>query len=385
MKKFYYYLLIIPTIIFSLIYSCERDKAVDASSNKTNNIFSKKAKYANPNVDLNFTNSGELKVSQEIINKLFEKSKINLDILNSTYNILLYTQGSESGKSEIDINKLLGISIYGNKNGIFHHSFYKKLNNEFVNIKELDLNSDKITFQNTAFVINYAHLPTNQLSVYNITNTFNINNKTADDIESSMELDNFINYSYGQQVKLENAEEVDSDVVTGMLRIGQGCSGSCEGSPSGVCGNGGCNPRGCISVILQNMLVANNNPLSTNFELSKLYLIRDNILENSLFGIKYKNYYYNTSFSMDDLTLSEAISVAKILPDLYSLYDDVSNNRSSKVVFSAELGSKLKAIIESIKNHNQNNTNYIRILDDVKSDIDFLTDKTVGQLNEAIY
>lgn len=126
MKKFYCYLLIISTIISSLIYSCERDKAVDASSNKTNNIFSKNAKYANPNIDLNFTNSGELNVPQEILNKLFEKSKINLDILNSAYNIILYTQGNETGKSEIDINKLLGISVYGNKNGTYHHSFYKK-------------------------------------------------------------------------------------------------------------------------------------------------------------------------------------------------------------------------------------------------------------------
>jgi hypothetical protein len=384
MKKNYYYLLIIPVFIFFLIYSCERDKGIDISSDKTNNIFSKNAKYANPKVDLNFTNSGELNVSQEIINMLFSKSKINLEILDSAYNILLYTQGSESGKSEIDTNKLLGISIYRNKNGIFHHSFYKKLNNEFVNIKELDLNCDKITFQNTAFVINYAHLPTNQLSVYNIINTFNINNKTADDIDNSMELEDFVSYYYGKQVKLDN-NQIDNGEAVNMIAYGGGCMKVCSGIPTGVCTVGGCHPRGCWSSSAKNLLTENNNTLSINFDDAKLYAIRDNILENSLFGIKYKNYYYNTSFSMADLTLSEAISVAEILPDLYSLYDNVSNNRSAKVVFSAELGIKLKTIIESIKSHNQSNINYIRILDDVKSDIDFLTNKTVGQLNEAIY
>lgn len=384
MKKNYYYLLIIPIIICSLIYSCERDKSVETSSNKTNNIFSKNAKYANPNVDLNFTNSGELNVSQEIINKLFSQSKMNLNILNSTYSIILYTQGNESGKSEIDISKLLGISIYGNRNGTYHHSFYKKLNNEFVSIKQLDLDCDKITFQNTAFVINYAHLPKNQLSIYNITNKFNTSNKTENDIETSMELEDFVSYYYGKQVKLDD-NQIDNDEAINMIAYGGGCGKICAGIPTGVCTAGGCSPRGCSSTSTKNTLVENNNPLSNNFDEAKIYAIRDNILENSLFGIKYKNYYYNTSFSMDDLTLSEAISIAEILPDLYSLYDNVTNNRSTQIVFNTVLSTKLKAIIESIKSHNQNNVNYIRILDDVKSDIDFLTSKTVGQLNEVIY
>ncbi len=266
-------------------------------------------------MDLNFTNSGELNVSQEIINKLFSKSKINPDILNSTYNILHYTQGSESGKSEIDTNKLLGVSIYRKKDGIYHHSFYKKVNNEFVNIKEIDLNCDKITFQNTSFVINYAHLPTNQLSVYNVTNNFKVANKTADDIETSMELEDFVSYYYGKQVKLDD-NQIDNDEAISMIAYGGGCGKICAGIPTGVCTAGGCSPRGCSSTSTKNTLIQNNNPLSSNFDESKIYAIRDNILENSLFGIKYKNYYYNTSFSMDDLTFSEAISIAEILPDL---------------------------------------------------------------------
>lgn len=261
--------------------------------------------------------------------------------------------------------------------------FFLKINNEFVIVKELDLNCDKITFQNTAFVISYVRFPTNQLSTYNITNPKNLNNK-INDIETSMELEDFVSYYYGKQVKLDD-NQIDNDEAINMIAYGGGCGKICSGIPTGVCTAGGCSPRGCTSTSTKNTLIQNNNSLSVNFDESKIYAIRDNILENSLFGIKYKNYYYNTSFSMDDLTLSEAISIAEVLPELYSLYDNVSNNRSAKIIFTTELGSKLKAIIESIKSHNQNNTNYIKILDDVKNDIDFLTNKTVAQLNEAIY
>ncbi|WP_312767716.1 hypothetical protein [Epilithonimonas sp.] len=172
------------------------------------------------------------------------------------------------------------------------------------------------------------------------------------------------------------------------LMPGGGCKGC--GGGKGSCDYDGpigvyCDENGCSSGYAKNQLISNNSEYAKNFNDAKSYSIRDNILENSLFGLKYENYYYQTSFSELNISLSDAIEYAKILPDLYVAYDNIVTGNSDEILISDVLAQKINNILNNLISTNSDKENFIKILQDIKSDVSYLKNKTIEQVNGKIY
>jgi hypothetical protein len=146
-----------------------------------------------------------------------------------------------------------------------------------------------------------------------------------------------------------------------------------------------CDGYACGQNGAKGILDSNSNSLASNFDDEKSYLIRDNILENSLFGLKYKSYYYDSSFSKMNFSLSNAIGFAELIPEIYFAYDNIKNNNSQAVLISEMIAQKILSLLDDMIANNSESIYFVKILNDVKSDISYLKNKTVGEVNDAIY
>ncbi|WP_027382896.1 hypothetical protein [Epilithonimonas caeni] len=386
MKKFYYYLLIIPTIIFSLIYSCERDKAVDASSNKTNNIFSKSAKYKDRTDNYLFTKGGSVEFSVDKINNIY-KSVTKKSDNGNVLQFMLFTTGNLSNGNDFDYSKIEGVCFYKLEDGFLVQNMFKKSGDNFVEIPELSLKISSIHMTDVNFLIKYSKLPTYQLTTYLVKNE-KFANKSVSEYNESEDFQDFISYYVGSQVKLDNTLSQEETIEILGLLPGGGCKGC--GNSRGVCDYDGpigvyCDVNGCSSGYAKNQLISNNSEYANNFNDAKSYSIRDNVLENSLFGLKYENYYYQTSFSELNISFSDAIEYAKILPDLYIAYDNIVNGNSEEILISDVLAQKINNILNNLISSNSDKENFIKILQDIKSDVSYLKNKTIEEVNDKIY
>ncbi|WP_312767715.1 hypothetical protein [Epilithonimonas sp.] len=179
MKKIYYYLLIIPIIIFSLIYSCERDKSAETSSTKTNNIFSKNAKYKDRTDNYLFTKGGSVEFSIEKINNVY-KSVTRKSDNGNVLQFMLFTTGNLSNGEDLDYSKIEAICFYKLEEGFLVQNMFKKSGQNFVEIPELSLKISSIHMTDVNFLIRYSKLPTHQLTTYLVKNENFANKATSE-------------------------------------------------------------------------------------------------------------------------------------------------------------------------------------------------------------
>lgn len=353
------------------------------------------AKYGNRNYTPLFTNGGVLKFnSNNHLNKslnytggkigsIYEHCTGNNDY-DDIYSLSLYTTGIETDESEIDYDKLQAVSFYKIENGFLKHYFYKKDGASYVAVNDLSLNVNGVSIQKTDFNIIYADIPTEQLSVY-----FVKNNELADDtFTPSMQLSDFVSFYFGSQVKL-NSNHSTSKIrqLETISEIGAGMCGTCRSSVSGDCFEftGACDPSICPKSSISTTLDDNNSSYFENINLPKTYMIRDNLLRNSLFGLKYEAYYYHSSFSKLNFSLADAVEFAKILPKIYEGYDNIMNNAGEEILIDEELAGKITTILNNLKNNNQEKVEFTNILNDIIDDVNYLKNRDINYLNERIY
>lgn len=381
MKKSFLFT-VLSVLSLMILFHCSDENinsspAPDGSSKKNVNQSSLNARN-----DFNFTNAGELSLSNSQIISLYSLCSTETDFTD-IHKVLLYTSGNENGEQDVDINNLKGISFYKYKNGFLEHSFYKNNNGAFQKIEDLTLKSSKrIASQYVDFVIQFSSLPTTQLSVY-------WSDNPADSklqYEESMDFEDFMILDFGSHVKLQN-----SLAGVGSRRPIQGRCGTCKEDTNGYCdldvdGEGNwCEPKiFCPWKTIQSNL-ANDVTYANLFDINKTYEIRDQLLSQSMFGHKYKLYYYFTSFSELNFSLNESIQLATLLPEIYAAYDRFKNNETNEIVITEEFASDLIEAINEIKQNNSDKTQFLRILDDVKDDINFVKNKNVGEIKNKIF
>lgn len=326
---------------------------------------------------------------------------------------VLYTTGTENGSNEVNTENLQGISLFHYEGQFLRHSFLKKnLNDDFENVNELSALSAGGYYEEINFAIYMSGIfrVHNNLIMYSSQNNSVYSHKTlADpnnpnsDFKASKQLLQKRAMTIGTMVKLDKApsqnELDDLSMLYNSYRVA--CCNHGYYQPISIFiqeipeppypgegpGNGGgsdetdpYDPPICPKRSAER--TAGSNYITSD---DLAYEIRDGVLYNNFFGLKYIEYYYNTSFYDCKFDTSDAIKIASLLPKIYSLHTNYKNNKNSKVVFDDDFKNDIIDICESLKSKNSNNANLTVILNDVENDVSFLHNKSIQKLNEILY
>lgn len=377
-KKIFYVFLSVFSL--SILLYCSSDNILEANneSHDKNEIIINLLRESG---NLNFTNGGGINLSSNQIIELYRLCSNDEDY-NNVKEILIYTEGNESGTQNIDINKLNGISIYKNKNGYLQHSFYKKNNNDFEIVEDLTLNASKVTLQDVNFIIYYSKLLKNRLTVYSSINPL-YNNQG---VEESNDFSDFMVWDYGSKVNFRGPIKLVEGIEP-TEGVGNGKCGACEESVYGKCESldgSWCDANICQNDRVKNTLVQNNRSIAF-FDDNKSYEIRDQFLTKSFIGTKYILYYYNSSFSKMNFSIQESLEFAELIPKIYTAYDKYKNNDIEATLINDEFASEIIISVNKLKSKNQDKKYFVKILDDIIEDVNFIKNKNVGEIKSKIY
>ena len=352
-----------------------------------------------------FTIGGSLETSPSQIQSLYELTGNN-DIENLR-GFIIFTTGNENGIDPINTENLKGISLFHYKNGKLEHSVYVKNieSGTYSVVPALTAYSLGETIPELDYVVYATGLYENSgLSSYSIIKN---NNRS---FEESYDLMEIRAITVGQIVSLENVPTTETKLLMQQLTRAQICPKYCNSQDGSVCDH---NQNKCLGDRNASLEPANegiggtegggsniddpkicskskayakvDTSLRNNFNFPLSYEIRDDILSNSVFGMKYRSYYYDTSFYKVDIDTEDAVKIALLLPKLYSLYNNFKYSNEEELVFNEETREDITLIIESLKSKNAGNSKLNVILNDVKKDVNFLTGKNIGNLNEILY
>lgn len=149
----------------------------------------------------------------------------------------------------------------------------------------------------------------------------------------------------------------------------------CEGS---FCGKAQLKSASLIENISQNLI---NNTLIENDSLH--YDFKDNYLNNSRLGNKYKDYYYAMSRFLDvpdyvDIAINTG--VFNLIPEVDDKLEILTQNgNENTVIFTEDFTSDLIQFLDNIKN--SNGSHFERVVEDLQNDILFFEGKSKSELN----
>ena len=312
--------------------------------------------------------------------------------------VLIYTTGNENGQQAVNVDNLQGLSFFKYNNGYLEHSFYKKVGGTFVKVDDLTLKCRALVSMDIVdFVVQYSEIITSQLSVY-IAQNPNYTGSFA--ITPSNEFKDFMIYDFGSHMKLQGTTTAE----VGRRREPTGACGPClevkrgdciyEHNPApgyydthpaeGFCDISFYNDNGDCQYFKSQAVLQGNSEYEPVFNTPKTYEIRDE-LEKSVFGRKYSAYYYQTSFYELDFTLQESIQFASLLPKIYGAYDKYKSNEDEAILIDDAFASELTNVIQGIRTKNTNRKYFVKILDDIIDDINFIKNKNVGEIKSKVF
>jgi hypothetical protein len=115
--------------------------------------------------------------------------------------------------------------------------------------------------------------------------------------------------------------------------------------------------------------------------------LRDSFLANYIIGQKYINYYYSLGYflNFNNLISSSAVAnTASVSPDAWEITHKILNfpSDSSDILISSGAKERIINLIDFYKTLSSN-TDYNNVLDDIKSDVNLYSEKSVNVvLNE---
>jgi hypothetical protein len=287
---------------------------------------------------------------------------------------------------------ILGIIIYDlDSKGIMKHRFfYKKNSNNYE--EKLSLLENMMSTTNQEFIV-YKFFPEiYKNKTIGISTLRDINLDVNKILEQKNEFDLYRVVETFKSIKIENNNVYRSLTEQEAIFRGSACE-NCAETGNGSCdSNLYCNPdeKRCsdkdneLSVAERSILsptVANNL-----FNLDLHRRLRDNLMVNYNIGEKYIEYYYAISGFLlkEDYQTTTLLKLISTLPDFNSAVEKLidQTNNGTEIIITENLKNDLFIIIDDLQIIS-NNSDYQTILNELKSDLTFLQNKTKDQiLNE---
>jgi hypothetical protein len=285
-----------------------------------------------------------------------------------------------------------GISLFIANGNTMQHHFFEKKGNEYIENEKLSYKTKHITKKDISFVIFYTKLNRKGSISYYLSEfslAKNIQNRNEDDYVD-MDFLEFQTATFAENTELSNRPSNNEITEIEIAAIAPGyCYGCNSGVVRGSCtSSNNCNMYSGGGSCSASIISDGGLPTEYSSLVNKniMYEIRDNLLGNSIIGEKYYAFYYYSSLGeiTTQLSISEQIQIATTLPIIYDVYDKIKNSKYDKIVFTESEKNQLINVLNIYRTKNISD-NFAIIIDSVIKDINALSGKTIGYLNQIIY
>jgi Secretion system C-terminal sorting domain len=314
------------------------------------------------------TSRAQFEIPKAMLQQIYPKIDVDLSKLRG---IIFYHNLPKSTINNKDVNHVEGISVYySDPSNFLHHTAFIKETNTFVKVEELNLKTDKVTFNDINFI-------QRELS----------NRKT---LSSYQFFSNLLHQPYTvtpADLGLKRAFLTkDPSVVT--------CPSPCDPLPdqarcvegdkpgSLLCSNGDC-PLVKTENNTEVQATFSKEHRATYLDLQLYREFRDQFLSQCTIGKKYIQYYY----AMGDYITKTSkfngeimVKSTKLAPQLYKTVRVLLNpNAQNEVVITKSQKNSFVDLLELYKGLSDNR-DYQAILTDIENDIAFFEGKTRSSL-----
>lgn len=73
------------------------------------------------------------------------------------------------------------------------------------------------------------------------------------------------------------------------------------------------------------------------------------------------------------------------MPKIYGAYDKYKSNEDEAILIDDAFASELTNVIQGIRTKNTNRKYFVKILDDIIDDINFIKNKNVGEIKSKVF
>lgn len=317
------------------------------------------------------------------------KDKKLSSILNSKFNKIrgftIYYQNAEPEKIDKQIlqDEIFALSIYEfNYNNEIVHKFYLKENNSFVN--KFCLLENTMNTSNQIFLVSLYKqemFRQNPIGIYNFSDVNEVFSEKNKNQRNEFELfkvvtkHKMLDYARKNSTVFRAAEPVFcvacAESAGSICDAGVYCSNEtpmCEKDEEEQ------------DISMRGLLSSTNADILFNDEL--YYNLRDNLMLQYNIGEKYIDYYYAISsfVQKSDYDVSTLIKMISTLPDLNNSIEKLlSNTNNNEIIITEQLKLDILSIINDLRTVS-NNEDFQTILNELESDIIFLSNKTKTNL-----
>ncbi len=411
MKKTIIFRIFSVALVAFMLANCARNESTSSFVNE------KKVEYAFYNPKVNTFNNEERKIvfNSDLLRTEemdFIKNGIAKDLLGKSFNQLAgisvyYDNAVLNQNVRFTNDNILGIIIYElDKDGLMRHRFFmKNAQNKYE--QKLSLLESMMSTTNQVFLV-YKFFPEiYKTSTIGISTLVDVNLDGQKILKQKNEFDMFRVANTFQRVKFNNG--IFKSDVEGSFFRGVACV-NCREVGMGTCDQGFyCVPDdsggpqdhtisdddgGDICPNKERRYAAFNSGALTQtvaeslFDLELHRRLRDNLMKNYNVGEKYIAYYYAIGgfLRSQDYPTDTLLKMISTLPDFNNSVEKLidQTNNGSEVIITESLRNDMFVIIADLQTISDN-SDYQFILNDLKTDLDAIKNKTKDQLLNELH
>lgn len=400
-NRFLGYAVAISFLILISFFSCKRaeinfsDKSsskskIETSMKQVNHLLSTEGSEVRQfqNTYGNFTVNHTVVWDFNNFSKVQAKLKViggaSSELLDVAYIDLYSNVDSVNSVDDTEFEKVVGYSLYGFKNNLLYHEYYKKSSIGFEKIMELTLPVKMISLSVIQLM---AQMSMEQIGEKRISSIFierpNNRYKTgkwdkSEDFKTNLEIKLL---SLVEFKSLANYIILSQTPSPNEGYVAPTCGGACSNQEGRVCdvpiktckksGTVQCNLAG-----IQEKITQDNLSSGFTFNTSKLYDLRDNFLTNYILGQRYIDNYYigNEYLNVSSLSPTTLQKIIAIMPEIYATIDKLNNPNYSGIIISNSFKTSLNDLFLDLKTYSSDSL-YIDIFNQAIIDLNMLTNK----------
>jgi hypothetical protein len=305
------------------------------------------------------------------------------EFMDISYVDLFSKESKINSASGIDFDKVAAFSLYGFKDGLLFHEYYKRINIGFERVNELTLPVKLISSTLLQLLNQYTM---EKVGVKEISSIFieRPNNRIKTGNWTKLEdyknnIETFLISSISNTV-ISNTIITSANTSPVLSKQSPTCYGTCNGSgswcdvPTGACKRGG--SVSCRIQLIQDKIINDNINNSFSFNTSKLYNLRDNFLANYSMGQRYiDNYYVGSEYlNVSSLSVISIQKIISIMPEINNTIDKLNNPDYKGIIISDNFKVELEQLFLDLKTYSTNPA-YVNIFNQAFQDLNQLVNK----------
>ncbi len=314
------------------------------------------------------------------------------ELLDISYIDLFSKESRINSTSGIDFAEVAAFSLYGFKDGLLFHEYYKRIDIGFERVNELTLPVKLISSTLLQLLNQYTM---EKIGIKEMSSIFIERPKNRIKAGSWTKLEDYKNNIETFLISSISNRFISNTIITSantssvFSKASPTCYGTCNGSgrwcdvPTKTCKSGG--SVSCRIALIENKIINDNINSSFSFNTTKLYNLRDNFLANYSMGQKYiDNYYVGSEYlNVSSLSVISIQKIISIMPEINNTIDKLNNPSYTGIIISDKFKVELEQLFLDLKTYSTNPA-YVNIFNQAIQDLNELVNKNKINFTQSL-